>query len=167
MKSSTSGSVEFVWKSLDRLSRPIRLLPTYRTSEDRLWDKRRSPQTSIFTCDELNWWISNLYDNLYLASFERKFITERPLAVWNCFLVGFSWLVRRILSSTSDPTDDLNLIGVWPRPDILCNWYAWGTVIWELSFIPGGRWRSWVLVPAPALGISASSQLLVVKTVVK
>ena len=55
---------------------------------------------------------------------------------------------------------------VWPRPDILCNWYAWGTVIWELSFIPGGRWRSWVLVPAPALGISASSQLLVVMTVV-
>ena len=42
MKSSTSGSVKFVWISLDRPTRSIRLLQTDRTSEDRLWDKRRS-----------------------------------------------------------------------------------------------------------------------------
>ena len=42
MKSSTSGSVEFVRMSLDRPTRSIRLLQTDKTSEDRLRDKRRS-----------------------------------------------------------------------------------------------------------------------------
>ena len=48
MKSSTSGSLKFVWMSLDRPTRSIRLLQT---------DRRRSSPglTSIFTCDELNW----------------------------------------------------------------------------------------------------------------
>ena len=52
MKSSTSDSVRLNWLSFD----PALLL-----------------QTSIFTCDE----IENLYhDNVYLASFGRKFITD-------------------------------------------------------------------------------------------
>ena len=42
MKCSTSGSVEFVWMSLDHPTRSIRLLQTDRTSEDRLREKRRS-----------------------------------------------------------------------------------------------------------------------------
>ena len=42
MKRSTSGSVKFIWMSLDRPTRSIRLLQTERTSEDRLQDKRRS-----------------------------------------------------------------------------------------------------------------------------
>ena len=41
MKSSTSGSVNFVWMSWDRPTRSIILLQTDRTSEDNLWDKRR------------------------------------------------------------------------------------------------------------------------------
>ena len=48
MKRSTSGSVWFVWKSLDRPTRSILLLQVDRTSEDRLRDKR-----SISTCDGL------------------------------------------------------------------------------------------------------------------
>ena len=36
MKSSKSGSVNFVWTSLDRPTRSIRLLQTDKTSEDRL-----------------------------------------------------------------------------------------------------------------------------------
>ena len=52
MKSSTSDSVRLNWMSLD----PALLL-----------------QTSIFTCDD----IKNLYhDNVYLASFGRKFFTD-------------------------------------------------------------------------------------------
>ena len=42
MKRLTSGSVEFVWMSLDHPTRSIRLLQTDKTSEDRLRDKRRS-----------------------------------------------------------------------------------------------------------------------------
>ena len=33
----------------------------------------------------------------------------------NVLLNWFSWLVRRVLSSTSDPTDDLHLILVDPN----------------------------------------------------
>ena len=42
MKSSTSGSVEFVWMILDHPTRSIGLLRTDKTSEDRLREKRRS-----------------------------------------------------------------------------------------------------------------------------
>ena len=42
MKSSTSGSVKIVCKSLGRPTRSIRLLQTDREAEDRLRDKRRS-----------------------------------------------------------------------------------------------------------------------------
>ena len=42
IKNMTSGSVEFVWMSLDRPTRSIRLLQTDRTFEDRLREKRRS-----------------------------------------------------------------------------------------------------------------------------
>ena len=42
MKSSTSGTVTFAWRSLDRPTRSIRLLQTDRTFEDRFRDKRRS-----------------------------------------------------------------------------------------------------------------------------
>ena len=42
MKSSTSETVKFVWMSLDRPTRSIRLLQTDRTSEDRLQDKHWS-----------------------------------------------------------------------------------------------------------------------------
>ena len=42
MKSSTSGSVEFVWMILDHPTRSIGLLQTDKTSEDRLREKRRS-----------------------------------------------------------------------------------------------------------------------------
>ena len=58
--------------SLDRPTLFIRLLQTYRTFEDRLRDNyvdlhmRRSPNLKI----------KNLYDNVYLASFGRKFITD-------------------------------------------------------------------------------------------
>ena len=38
-----------------------------------------------------------------------------PLSGENLLLIWFSWLVRRILSSTSDPTDDLTLIQVDPN----------------------------------------------------
>ena len=46
MKSSTSGSVEFVGMSLDRPTRFIRLLQTDRTFEDRLRAKRRSSHST-------------------------------------------------------------------------------------------------------------------------
>ena len=50
MKSLTSGSVEFVWMSLDHPTRSIRLL---QTDTENVW--RSSPgETSIFICDELN-----------------------------------------------------------------------------------------------------------------
>ena len=50
MNSSTSGSGKFFWKSLDRPTRSIRLLHMQ-------WTK-----------------LMNLYDNVYLDSFGRKFI---------------------------------------------------------------------------------------------
>ena len=33
------------------------------------------------------------------------------------FMIGFSWLVRRVLSLTSDPTDDVNIIKVDPKKE--------------------------------------------------
>ena len=42
--------------------------------------------------------------------FREKICYWTPAGRLNCFLVWFSWSVRRALSSTSDPTDDLNLI---------------------------------------------------------
>ena len=42
MKSSTSGTVTFAWRSLNRPTRSISLLQTDRTFEDRFRDKRRS-----------------------------------------------------------------------------------------------------------------------------
>ena len=41
-----SGSVKFVWMSLDRPTRFIRLLQTARKSEDRPRDKRRSSEVT-------------------------------------------------------------------------------------------------------------------------
>ena len=55
MERSTSGSVKFVWMSLDRPTRSLsfkHIVQTDRTSEDRLRDKRNV--TLIFTYDELN-----------------------------------------------------------------------------------------------------------------
>ena len=49
MKSSTSGSVKFVCISLDRPTRPFRLLQTDRTSEDRFRDKPRSSRARNYT----------------------------------------------------------------------------------------------------------------------
>ena len=64
-----------------------KLLQTDKTSEDLLRDKR----------------IKNLYDNVYLASFGRKFI--KTLLFVLIQLIG-----SMPLSSTSVPTDDLKLI---------------------------------------------------------
>ena len=52
--------------SLDRPTRSIRLLQMDRTSEDRLWDKRRSSHATNST--------KNLYRNLYLTLFGRKLL---------------------------------------------------------------------------------------------
>ena len=107
MKSSRSGSVKFAWISLDRPTRSIRLLQIWRSSPG---------QTSIFTCNELNELIKNLYDNVYLASFGRKFITcliqlisstRAKFDVWpnrrssfnlgrNKLVWSVSWKVRRL-----------------------------------------------------------------------
>ena len=64
-----------------------KLLQTDKTSEDLLRDKH----------------IKNLYDNVYLASFGRKFI--KTLLFVLIQLIG-----SMPLSSTSVPTDDLKLI---------------------------------------------------------
>ena len=64
-----------------------KLIQTEKTSEDRLRNKR----------------IKNLYDNVYLALFGRKFI--------KILLFGLIQLIGSMpLSSTSVPTDDLKLI---------------------------------------------------------
>ena len=69
-----------------------KLIQTEKTSEDRLRNKR----------------IKNLYDNVYLALFGRKFI--------KILLFGLIQLIGSMpLSSTSVPTDDLNLIYVDPN----------------------------------------------------
>ena len=57
MKGWTSGSVKFVWMSLDRLTRSIRLLQTDRTSEDLLRDKRPFSHATNWT-NELNIWMT-------------------------------------------------------------------------------------------------------------
>ena len=56
--------------SLDRPTRSIRLKD--RTSEDRLQDKHHMRRTKLI--------IQNLYDNVYLATFGKKFISDHPLA---------------------------------------------------------------------------------------
>ena len=48
--------------------------------------------------------IKNLYDNVYLASFGRNFI---KIAFWSD---SDDWFDASYKSSTSDPTDDLNLM---------------------------------------------------------
>ena len=65
-------------------------------------------QTSIFIATNYK---QNLYDNVYLASFGRKFTTD---------LILISWLVWCVLNLTSDRTDDRNLekLYVWPSPYI-------------------------------------------------
>ena len=79
MKSSTSGSVRLNWMSLDPATLSALLL-----------------QTSIFTCDD----IKNLYhDNVYLASFVRKFITD---------------LIQLIGSPLTQRKSD-----VWPKTTVL------------------------------------------------
>ena len=64
MKSSTSGSVEFVWMCLDHPTRSIRLLQTDGAFEDRLREKRRSSYATN----------ENLYDKVYVASFRRNLL---------------------------------------------------------------------------------------------
>ena len=99
MKGSTSGSVKFVWMSLDRPTHSIRLLQD-KTSEDRLWHKK--------ACEWLNKKkINKMHDNDYLASLACLWKNLVKLK----FLVWFSWLVRHVLSSTSDPVEDLNFSG--------------------------------------------------------
>ena len=82
----------------------IRLLQTDIT----IW-RSSAGQTSIFTCDELNY--NKFKICMIIYSFGRIVITEHPLAG----LVWFSWLVRRVPSLTADPTDDLILIKVDPN----------------------------------------------------
>ena len=89
--------IKFVWTSLDRPTRSVR--------------SRRIELSLKIVCGtnvDLQMLQSKLieeklYENVYLASFGLNFKE-------NCILVWFSWLVRRVLSSTSHPTDDLNLI---------------------------------------------------------
>ena len=86
------SSSEWVWiEQIDRMS------------QDRLQDKRRSSHATNYTNKVI---ICTLCDDVYLASFGRKLI----MAGWNCYFVWFRWLVRPVVSSTSDSTDDLNAI---------------------------------------------------------
>ena len=79
MKSSTSSSVRLNWMSLKAATLSALLL-----------------QTSIFTCDDIKNWY---HDNVYLASFGRKFITDLIQ------LIGFPLTQRE-----SD---------VWPKTTVL------------------------------------------------
>ena len=63
MKSSTSGSVKFVWMSLNRQTRSIHLLQTHISSED---------SRKIVGGKNVDLHMRR-YDNVYLASFEKIF----------------------------------------------------------------------------------------------
>ena len=56
---------------LENFSRPFSLGPT-----DRPWVSEDETKTSIFTFDELNYHIKNLFDKACPALFGRKFITD-------------------------------------------------------------------------------------------
>ena len=93
MKSSTLGSVKFVWMSLDRRTRSIFLLQMDRTPEDRLQGKRRSSHGTNY--------LINLYDIVYLASFGIKFITDHKIAFWSDSVDCFdACQVRRLIKQT-------------------------------------------------------------------
>ena len=79
MKSLTSGSVKLVWMSLDRPTRSICLPQTDRTFEGRFRDNGRPFNATNWTNK-----LKNLYDDVYLASFESKFIYGRlKLLFWS------------------------------------------------------------------------------------
>ena len=69
-------------------------------SEDRLRDKRRSSHATNWT------------NKLKICM--RMYLTSVGL---NCLLVWFSWLVQRVLSSTSDLTDNHEKFDVWSAQD--------------------------------------------------
>ena len=88
MTSSTSGSVNFFWMSLDRPTSSLRLLQKKNISGNVDLYMR---QTKVIK-------YKHLYDSEYLAFFGRTFIKTA------------FWSDSRVLSWTSDRTDDLNLI---------------------------------------------------------
>ena len=88
--------IKFVWTSLDRPTRSVRS----RRIEHLKIVCGRNVDLQMLQSKLIE---EKLYENVYLASFGLNFKE-------NCILVWFSWLVRRVLSSTSHPTDDLNLI---------------------------------------------------------
>ena len=65
LKSSTSGSLKFVWMSLDRPTRSIRLKQTDRTSEDCLLNKRRYSHAISNTRRELSYLRAATYYPLF------------------------------------------------------------------------------------------------------
>ena len=123
MKSSTSGSVKFVWMSLDLPTRSLeRMKIVSETNVDLHTRWTKTTQLKILWC---------------IFSLVREKIYYWPAKNW--FLVWFSWLIRRVLSSTSDPTewDDLNLIALsspWPKTMAPAHAAKANQAWWPLNF---------------------------------